>query len=251
MKKALFFIMCALLLTACTGYNNSTSLTENGFYYHISSNGKEAIVAYYEWDGTEDTAVITIPNTLSNGATVNSLGGFIGIGVPVNFNIKYKFDWPELPKSSKTMSEEEIEAFYRDYADEHPDELFGHLVKLDTLVGDAASGSAVSADNGEGNEVAGSEGSSESIDPEKVVYKDITFTINIGKNISKTGPYMLEYGIFHEINQYGIERPDGSILVYRPSLYYNVDPENTTFYAEDGVLYRTADGKPVAEDKSE
>ena len=251
MKKAIIVLLAAVLLTACTGYNNSTSLTENGFYYHISSNRKEAIVAYYEWDGKEDTAVNTIPDTLSNGATVNSLGGFIGIGVPVNFNIKYKFDWPELPKSSKTMSEEEIEAFYRDYADEHPNELFGHLVKLDTLDGDAASGSAVSADNGEGNEAAVSEGSSESINPEKIVYKDITFTINIGKNISKTGPYMLEYGIFSEINRYGIERPDGSILVYRPSLYYNVDPENTTFFAKDGALYRTADGSPVAEEDDE
>lgn len=46
------------MLTGCTGYNNLTSLTENGFYYHISSNGKEAIVVYYEWDGQEDTAVI-------------------------------------------------------------------------------------------------------------------------------------------------------------------------------------------------
>ena len=62
---------------------------------------------------------------------------------------------------------------------------------------------------------------------------------------------MLEYGIFYEINQYGIERPDGSILVYRPSLYYNVDPENKTFYAKDGVLYRTEDGKPVVEEVDE
>ena len=46
------------MLTGCTGYNNLTSLTENGFCYHISSNGKEAIVVYYEWDGQEDTAVI-------------------------------------------------------------------------------------------------------------------------------------------------------------------------------------------------
>ena len=58
MKKALIILLAAVLLTGCTGYNNLTSLTENGFCYHISSNGKEAIVVYYEWDGQEDTAVI-------------------------------------------------------------------------------------------------------------------------------------------------------------------------------------------------
>lgn len=228
MKKALLFIMCVLLFTACTGYNNSTSLTENGFHYNISSNHKEAMVTSYQWNGKEDTAFITIPDTLSDGTPVTSIGGFIGIGVPVSFKIEYEVNWPELPKSTKPMSEEETDAFYRDYIDQHPDELYGHLVKLDTH-----------------------DEADESIDPSKIIYRDITFTVNIGKNISGTGSQMSEYVICDEINKYGIVQPDDNILVYRPTLYYNVDPENKTFYAKDGILYRTEDGKPVSEDINE
>ena len=106
MKKALPFIICALLLTACTGYNNSTSLTENGVDYNISSNHKEAMADSYQWDGKEDTSVITIPDTLSDGTPVTSIGGFIGTGVPISFEIKYAVNWPELPSYRKTMSEE-------------------------------------------------------------------------------------------------------------------------------------------------
>ncbi len=155
MKKALPFIICALFLTACTRYNNPSSVTENGVYYHLSSNRKEAMVDSYQWDGKEDTAVITIPDTLSNGTPITSIGGFIGTGVPISFEIEYEVNWPELPKSSKTMSEEEIDAFYQDYADKHPDELCGHLVKLHTL--------------------EDTDDSNASIDLNNIVLKDITF----------------------------------------------------------------------------
>ena len=230
MKKALLFIMCALLLTACTGYNNSTSVTENGVEYNISSNHKEAMVESYQWNGEEDTTVITIPDTLSDGTPVTSIGGFIGIGVPVSFRIEYEVNWPEEPRNWKIMSEEERNAFYKDYTDKHPDELFGHLETV--------------------NPAYSSTGDTD-IDPDRIVYRDITFTVNIGKNVSSTGMQMSEYSIFEKINRYGIKKPDGSILVTRPTLYYNVDPENKTFYAEDGVLYTIADGKPVGTETNE
>ena len=179
----------------------------------------------YQWDGKEDTSVITIPDTLSDGTPVTSIGGFIGTGVPISFEIKYAVNWPELPRNSKTMSEEEIEAFYQDYADDHPDDLLGHLVKLDA---------SSDTDTGVTN-----------IDPKSIVYKDITFTINIGKNVSNIGRQMSEYSICYEINNYGIVQPDGVILVYRPSLDFIVDPENKTFYSKDGILFNKADGQPI------
>ena len=79
----------------------------------------------------------------------------------------------------------------------------------------------------------------------RTVTNNITFTINIGKNVSGTGPHISDYSILEEIYKDGIIQPDGSILVYRPALYFNVDPGNETYYAEDGVLYTKADGKPV------
>ena len=251
MKKALLFFMCALLLTACTGYNNSTSVTENGVYYNISSNHKEAMAHSFRWDGKEDNNVITIPDTLSDGTPVKAIGGFTGIGVPASFGIDYYCEWPALPKSSKPMSEEEAEAFYRDYIDNHPDELLGRLVKLDMTEesSDASpvSGSEDSTVSGEGgdNEAAGAEaGNGPSVERE-IVYKDITFTINIGRNVSSMGANMSEYSILYDINHHGILQPDGTVLVYRATLYFNVDPENKTYYSEDGVLYTTADGQPV------
>ncbi len=216
---ALFAVM---LCTACTGYNNSTSVTENDIYYHLSSDRKEAMVGSYQWDGNEENTVITIPDTLSDGTPVNSIGGFIGIGVPVSFKIEYKVNWPELPNNGKTMSEEEIEAFYKEYADAHPEELTGHLVKLNT-----------------------SEETDENNDSIRMIYKGFSFTINIGKNISSMGKQMSMSDILDGIYNYGIVQPDGSIIVYRPNLYFNVDPENKTFFSEDGVIYNTADGMPA------
>ena len=123
------------------------------------------------------------------------------------------------------MSEEEVNAFYKEYTEQHPDELCGHLIKVNNPDGSLATESG--------------------FDPESLFYKDITFTINIGKNVSGTGPHISDYSILEEIYKDGIIQSDGSILVYRPALYFNVDPENETYYAEDGVLYTKADGKPV------
>ena len=239
MKKLLLFIVCALLLTACTGYNNSKDMTENNVDYEISSNGKEAMACCYQWDGNEDLNVITIPDTLEDGTPVNKMGGFIGIGVPAPFTIKYKVIWPALPKSSKQMSEEEINQFYLDYIADHPNELCGRMLKLST-------DDTGSEDDGSGADTSTSTSDIDNDSTEReFVYKDITFTINIGKNVSSMGQNMSFYSICYDINHYGIVLSDGTVLVYRPSLYFNVDPENTTYYSEDGILYTTADGKPV------
>jgi len=226
MKKALLFSLFALLLTACTGYSNEKSVIENGVEYNISDNHKEAMAESFQWNAREDTAVITIPDTLSDGTPVVTMGGLTGIGVPLHFRIEYEVNWPELPQSrSRKMSEEEVNAFYKEYTEQHPDELVGHLIKVNNPDGSLATESG--------------------IDPESLFYKDITFTINIGKNVSSTGPHISDYSILEKIYKYGIIQSDGSILVYRPALYFNVDPGNETYYAEDGVLYTKTDGKPV------
>ena len=188
-------LLAIMLFPACTGYNNSTSVTENDIYYHLSSDRKEAMADSYQWDGNEDNTVITIPDTLSDGTTVTSIGGFIGIGVPVSFKIDYKVDSPELAS---------------------------RLVKLNT-----------------------SEETDESNDSVKIIYKGFTFTINIGKNISGMGRQLSMSDICSEISNYGIVQPDGSIIVYRPNLYFNVDPENKTFYSEDGGIFNTSDRLPA------
>lgn len=231
MKKALLFSMFTLLLTACTGYSNEKSVIENGVEYNISDNHKEAMAESYQWNAKEDTVVITIPDTLSDGTPVVSMGGLTGIGVPLHFRIEYEVNWPELPQSrSRKMTEEEADAFYREYSEQHPDELSGHLIKVNNPDGSLATES--------------------DIDPERIVYKDITFTINIGKNISGTGPHISDYSILEEIYKDGIIQPDGSILVYRPTLYFDVNPDNEIYYSENGVLYTKADGKPVLYESS-
>ena len=246
MKKTFLLLFAALLLTACTGYNNSTSVSENNISYDLSSDRSEAMAHAYYWNAKEDSVVITIPDTLSDGTPVKKVGGFTGIGVPASFAVKYNVIFPELPKSSKQMSEEEINAFYKDYADNHPDELYGHMMKLSSADG---SGDTSGAGSGEGGEVPGADTgkSGESTDPVEIVYKDVTFTINIGKNVSSMGRNMTTYSICYDINNYGIVQTDGTVLVYRPSLYFNVDPDNKTYYSKDGVIYTSADDTPVTD----
>lgn len=76
-------------------------------------------------------------------------------------------------------------------------------------------------------------------------YDEYVFVINLGANIS-------EINIIDE-NLYGVrETTDdngNSIdeIVYRISYYFNVDPENKTFYSENGVVYWKDTNEPVEE----
>jgi hypothetical protein len=196
MKKTLMLILFAILLSACTGYNESKYITEGSMGYELSSSRSEAMAREYFWDGDENNTVIDVPAELSDGTPVRKLGGFIGIGVPASFEIKY-------------------------------DEA------IDT---ETVTGSAVTVNDAENTD----DGKEETA----VVYKDIVFTVNVGRNITKMG-VMNEYNICYNITSHGIRQDDGTVLVYRPTLYFNVAPLNTAFYAEDGILYKRDTGEPV------
>lgn len=84
------------------------------------------------------------PDTLSDGTPVVTMGGLTGIGVPLHFRIEYEYNWPELPQSrSRKMSEEEVNAFYKEYAEQHPYKLFKHLIKVNNPDGSPATASGI------------------------------------------------------------------------------------------------------------
>lgn len=211
MKKALLFVLFAMLLTACTGYNDSEYITEGNRGYELSSDHREAMIKDYFWDGDESHTVIDIPEELSDGTPVKKLGGFIGIGVPTNFEIKY------------------------DPAVDYVNLSTLNIINEETDSPEPVSAAAADTDITPGKEDA------------VAVYKDIVFTVNVSKNIAKMGN-MSTYNICYQISSRGIRQDDGTVLVYRPTLRFNVAPLNTNFYAEDGVLYNRSTGEAVLRD---
>ena len=91
------------------------------------------------------------------------------------------------------------------------------------------------------------------IDPAKwpyeggVEYREITLTINIGKNISK-----ISYVTFDEYryitHSYQDENGDYKYdMVCKVLYYFKVNPENKTFYSENGRVYWRRNGMEVGE----
>lgn len=221
MKKALLLIMFSMLLTACTGYNESKYITEGSMGYELSTNRSQALAKDFFWDGDESNTVIDIPAELSDGTPVKKLGGFIGIGVPASFEIKFD-------NAIETVRLSDLSIVNADAPTD------GSTAPV-TDTG-AGTGSAVTVTDA-GN-------ADDSKEEAVVVYKDIVFTVNVGRNVAKMG-VMVEYNICYNISSYGIRQDDGTVLAYRPTLYFNVAPLNTAFYAEDGVLYKRDTGEPV------
>ncbi|MBQ1507825.1 MAG: hypothetical protein IIZ47_00230 [Erysipelotrichaceae bacterium] len=65
--------------------------------------------------------------------------------------------------------------------------------------------------------------------------KEITFTVVLGKNIRDVHD-------FGSVSNLGIRQEDGTICFYLPVFRFAVDPENRTYYAEDGKLKLRKDG---------
>ncbi len=65
--------------------------------------------------------------------------------------------------------------------------------------------------------------------------REVTFTVALGKNIRDVHD-------FGSISNLGIRQEDGSICFYLPVFRFAVDPENRTYYAEDGKLKLRKDG---------
>ena len=67
-----------------------------------------------------------------------------------------------------------------------------------------------------------------------IVYKDVTFTINIGKDVDLM-IILGDGGVVFKNN--GFEQEDGSILVYRATIEINLDPENKNYHIENGEIF--------------
>mgnify|MGYP003297850299 CR=1 FL=1 len=100
--KIVKYVVCAVLLIPVTVFllmlYNATGWkqieTNSNFVrfdYHKWSG--ICVVGYYEWDGNEENMTITIPDEV-DGKKVNSLGGTVGRGAPVRFDIVMPDDAP-------------------------------------------------------------------------------------------------------------------------------------------------------------
>ena len=79
-----------------------------------------------------------------------------------------------------------------------------------------------------------------SIDETVCEQRTLTFTLNIGKNISKINNIVSGSRI-------AVREADGSTVIYTIDLCFDCSPDNTVFYSRDGILYSRSDDRPVAE----
>ncbi|MBO4927553.1 MAG: hypothetical protein J5379_04815 [Clostridiales bacterium] len=66
---------------------------------------------------------------------------------------------------------------------------------------------------------------------------DLEFTMKLGKNVQQVYISFIGRERNPEMSYIGIINDDGSITFYRIFFRFECDPENKTYYAEDGVLY--------------
>lgn len=109
MKKFLAVCASAVMLFALSGCWSDGG-AEGAFWF--ATQGKEAMVYHYQWDGDGENMTVVIPETYMGKYTVTTVGGYIGRGYPCPFYI-------ELPA--------EIEITYATDGGYGPDE----LVELD------------------------------------------------------------------------------------------------------------------------
>lgn len=83
-----FFATLFFIALSCTGYNNSTSSTVGNYDIKVSSNGKRAFIDTYHWNGDPSDHILVFPDKEPGGAVIETLGGFIGTGVPCPFHIE-------------------------------------------------------------------------------------------------------------------------------------------------------------------
>lgn len=80
-------------------------------------------------------------------------------------------------------------------------------------------------------------------------YPEYQFTINIGKNVSEVAlSYFGNHWLIDTVPQseWRGEQLDHEVIG-RICYYFNVDPDNKTFYSENGVVYWRDTGEPVEE----
>ena len=84
MKKCLAVGAAAGTLFALSGCWSGSG-QEGAFRF--ATQGKEAMVYHYQWDGDEENRTIVIPETYMGKYTVTTVGGYIGRGYPCPFAI--------------------------------------------------------------------------------------------------------------------------------------------------------------------
>ena len=161
-----------------------------------------------------ESLVIDIPDVTDHDEKITELGGFANIGVPAWFKISLKpFDdgfepWTGpygKPIPEGTREWEDAENARIEYMKQNP--LYGRIVTY--------------------------EGDDESLYDAPISFEQLIFTINLGKNINSIE---IDAGI--DGKEYiGIRKDDGSIVFYKPAIYFNCNEQNETFYARDGILY--------------
>ena len=83
-NRILAAVFSAAMLGGCTGYESSAE--QDGMYFYISKNERKAFVSECAWDVNSGQARVVIPPNIEK-ASVTSLGGFFGTGVPSPFCI--------------------------------------------------------------------------------------------------------------------------------------------------------------------
>ena len=209
-------IMLILSLTGCTdrSITGNTNIRMGDLKITIGQISHEGLAYEYLWDGSMESLVIDIPDVTDHDEKITELGGFANIGVPAWFKISLKpFDdgfepWTgpygrSIPEGTKEW--EDAENARIEYMEQNP--LYGRIVTY--------------------------EGDDESLYDAPISFEQLIFTINLGKNINSIE---IDAGI--DGKEYiGIRQDDGSIVFYKPAIYFNCNEQNETFYARDGILY--------------
>ena len=79
------------------------------------------------------------------------------------------------------------------------------------------------------------EGDSEALYDAPISFEQLIFTIRLGRYINSV---KISAGI--DGKEYiGIKQDNGNIIFYKPTIIFECDEQNKTFYSEDGVLYST------------
>ena len=197
-----------ILLVGCTEYWGKN----DGFYgnldMRVSDSGRKAFAGQYFWDGTMNDLVIDVPDEFGK-AKVLGIGGFIGSGASVPFMIMPQYPGFEVdknPELKNKLSDEEKKAYAAK----------SHLNKLIVFY----------------------KGPEKKKYDAPIAYKELVFTLNIGKNVNRIHTFLG--------NDYiGIRQKNRKIIFYAPVVRVNCPPENKTFYSKDGKLYYKKDGKLV------
>ena len=208
-------LVCTAFITGCTDDDRSvlqnTTIYVGDLTIEIGQWSREGNVVGYKWDGTEEGLTVNIPDVTDHDEKITSLGSYY----PSMFGFCQKplddgfEEWTGpygKPLEEGTQTWKDAEAARQEYMKKSP--LYGRLVEY--------------------------EGEDESLYDAPISFEKLTFTINLNRYISS----IKMNDQWADRKEYiGIRQDDNSIVFYKPVVYFNCDPQNENFYAENGYLY--------------